>query len=47
LEALDGFDLTDFASWVYTKDKFKIPGNFEIPSNATKVQKNEAKMKAL
>jgi len=47
IEVLDGFDLTDFASWIYTKDRFQIPGNFEIPSDVKKVQKNELEMKAL
>ena len=47
IEVMDGFDLTDFASWVYTKDKFQIRGDFHIPSDRQKLRKNEAEMEEL
>ncbi len=30
IEVMKGFDPTDFASWLYLKDKWKMPGNFAI-----------------
>lgn len=39
INVLPGFELTDFASWIYLKDKWFIPGDFTIKVNMDKYRK--------
>lgn len=32
IEPIEGYDLTDFASWIYLKDRWSAPGNFSVPT---------------
>ncbi len=36
---MPGRKLTDFASWVYMKDRWKVPGDFSIKTDRTKYKK--------
>ncbi|RME63388.1 MAG: hypothetical protein D6778_09680, partial [Nitrospirae bacterium] len=36
---LPGRKLTDFASWVYMRDRWKVPGDFSIPTDRDKYQR--------
>jgi len=36
---LEGYKLTDFATWLYTKESWKAPGDFHIPSNPQKYKR--------
>lgn len=42
IKLLPGYELTDFASWIYTTDKWFIPGDFTIKADEKKYQKYEA-----
>lgn len=39
IKAAQGYSLEDFASWVYFKDLWKMPGDFSIPSDKEKYAK--------
>ncbi|MGW8272506.1 MAG: cytochrome c3 family protein [Thermodesulfovibrionales bacterium] len=36
---LEGYSLSDFASWLYLKDKWSVPGDFAIPTDKQKYLK--------
>lgn len=40
IKPLPGYQLTDFASWLYLKDKWTIPGNFEIKTDKDKYKRH-------
>ncbi len=39
---MPGYKLEDFASWIYFRDKWQMPGDFSIPSEKEKYWKYEA-----
>ncbi|MCL4492508.1 MAG: hypothetical protein M1510_11550 [Nitrospirae bacterium] len=39
IELLPGYKLADFASWLYLKDKWKMPGDFSIKTDPGKYRK--------
>ncbi|MBF0345251.1 MAG: cytochrome c3 family protein [Nitrospirae bacterium] len=54
IELMEGFKPTDFASWLYLKDAWKMPGNFAIKTDAklykqyiTRSNQIEDKLKSL
>ncbi len=50
IELIDGYELSDFASWLYLKDKWVIPGDFSIKTDKKKyrdyleIDKNSVKI---
>ncbi|MBF0565770.1 MAG: hypothetical protein HQK89_11045 [Nitrospirae bacterium] len=40
IELMKGFKLTDFASWLYMKDKWRMPGDFAIKADEQKYKKS-------
>ncbi len=43
IKLLPGAKLTDFASWIYLKDKWVVPGDFSIKTDKKKYQKYKIK----
>ncbi|MBF0517293.1 MAG: cytochrome C [Nitrospirae bacterium] len=47
IELMDGSKLEDFASWLFLKDKWKVPGDFSIRADSDKYNKYLALSKRL
>jgi len=39
IKVMDGYNLADFASWLYLEDKWAMPGDFSIKTDRTKYDK--------